>query len=242
MKYPPRPQSRSLAVSRRLRIGSLTAVAVALAGVFLWSATRSEGTERPRFPVEASDAEPSPQAGPLDPLGVHRLIQAVPFRLASPYTHAYRADQPLVSEGWLLVLGVAPDLVRPTNLFQPVLYAGLPGGTQTLERINQGHIDGVSIALLPAELDTDPSLAGVPIWFGAPELPERLTNEMIEAEATRITGLSIFRISDAALRTAGLDAGVIEVADRTRLEETAAELILQYAPGERSLAEGILID
>ncbi len=221
---------------------SLAVGAVVALGAILWVSNRSEGLERPTNPAQVSDATPAPPAPPIQSLGVQRLIRAIPFELVEPYTHRYRVSQPNVRAGWLVVLGVDPELVHPTNDFQPVLYAGLPGGAQTLERFNQGHLDGVTIAFLPRPAEAAFTLEDVPFWFGAPELPERLTDGMIATEAERIEGQSVFTATAAALRAAEPKAGAIVLANRTLLEETAAELVLQYAPGERSLAESYLIE
>lgn len=230
---------------------SAIALILTVGAATTWFATRSEGTpqerEQDRGSLIEADATPAPPAGAIRTAGVNRILRAVPFRLTEPYTHYYRADQPAVSEGWLVVLGVSPDLVRPTNNFQPVLYAGLPGGTQTLERINQGHIDGVTVAFLPGDIDDPSGLRGAPIWFGAPELPERLTEAMIETERERIADLDVFTITEAALRdtepsSSQPGATTLALANRQVLEETAAELIIQYAPGDREFAEGFLID
>ncbi len=227
--------------STKLRSTAVVA-ALTVAAASTWFATRSESTPRETQVSLPADASPAPPEGTIQPMGVTRLVRAIPFRLDESYTHYYRSDQPDITEGWIVVLGVSPELVRPTNDFQPVLYAGLPDGTQTLERINQGHLDGVSIAFLPGDIDDPRGLAETPIWFGAPELPERLTTPMIEAEAERIGSLKVFEVSAAALRTAEPAPDVLLLPDRTTLEETAAALIIQYAPSERDLAEGILIE
>ena len=221
---------------------SVVVATLTIAAATTWFATRTEGTPQGTQETVLGDASASPPAGNISPMGVSRILRAVPFRLSEPYTHYYRADQPSVSEGWLVVLGVSPDLVRPTNNYQPVLYAQLPGGTQTLERINQGHLDGVTVALLPGDIDDPAGLRNAPIWFGAPEMPERLTRAMIDTETERMEDLEVFTVSEDALRTAEPQPGVLTLADRAVLEETAAELIIQYAPGEREFAEGFLID
>ena len=230
-------------MNRPIQSRSTALVAVlTIAAASTWFATRSESTPRETQVGPIADASPAPPAGSILPTGVTHLKRAIPFRLDEPYTHYHRSDQPKVTEGWIVIMGVAPDLVRPTNDYQPVLYAALPGGTQTLERFNQGHLDGVSIAFLPGDIDLPEGLAGTSIWFGAPELPEFLTTPMIEAEAERASALNVFKVSAASLRTAEPVTSVLQLPDRTTLEETAAELILQYAPSERDLAEGILID
>ena len=226
---------------------SALAAAFAIVAASTWFATRSEGTSPGLSGTEAQiarlqDASPAPPSGTIAPMGVSRLIRAVPFRLNEPYTHWYRSDRPEVAEGWLVVIAVSPDLVAPTNDFQPVLYAELPDGTQTMERINQGHIDGVSVAFLPGDVDEPNGLRGTKIWFGAPELPERLTASMIAAEAKRIDRLDVFQVSEDALRSAETSTDTLTLADRTALEETAAALIIEYAPGERELAEAFLIE
>lgn len=237
-----RASSLALAAGAAIVLGAGVTTSILLSG----PAVGSEGTSlTPAQETEvaiARDTEPAPAAGEIAELGVYGLLRAVPFELESGYTHYYRADQPEVTRGWLLAVRVRTDLVQPTNDFQPVLYADLASGPQTVERFNQGHKDGVLIGFLP-ELDgAIGALEGVDMWFGAPELPERLTAEMIatEAERARERG-GVFELSSSSARTGAVEGSAIRLADRTELEETAAELVLELAPGEKDFAEGFLI-
>ena len=165
---------------------------------------------------------------PTFPAPVAELVVARPFTLATGYTYDWSEDRPIVSSGVLVVLKVDPDLVLPRNAAEPVLYAG----DRTVQRLNQGYESGHLIAIIPGEVD----LTRTPIWFGRPELPERVSAEMIKAEQALAARAEIQPISAEKVRFATRDS--LEVSDLyTLLREHAADLVLEYSPQESDLAK-----
>ena len=192
----------------------------------------------------------SPPPLPPPPVGHGiELVYAQPYLLDEGYTHWWRAEQPTVSAGYLLVLAVDSDLVFPRQGYQPVLYVG----GQTAERINVGFVpDELApgskanvIALVPAEHDrrgeVTLDLATTPIWFGTPELPERVDEERLLQEYVLARERGIVpppsAVVEAARRRGG---GPLYARDYVELQHHAAELIRRYSPGEADLIEGLL--
>lgn len=98
------------------------------------------------------------------PAAVDEVVYAHLFALDEGYKFEWRKEQPLVKNGYILVLKVDRDLVYPRQTAEPVLYAG----DQTAERVNVGYWSGRVVAIVPGKLD----LKKTPIWFGTPELPD----------------------------------------------------------------------
>jgi len=173
---------------------------------------------------------------------VRELVSAVPFRVEEPFTHAWRRERPAVRAGYLLVLAVDPEFVRPRDTPEPVLYAG----GQTVERVNHGFESARVVAILPSETDArgDPALdlAETPFWFGAPDLPERIDAAAIRAESERAPASAVRRFSAEEVRAALKRGGSeLVLARREDLEALAGALVLEHAPDERDLAEGLLV-
>jgi hypothetical protein len=173
---------------------------------------------------------------------VRELVSAVPFRVEQPFTHAWRRERPAVRAGYLLVLAVDPESVRPRDTPEPVLYAG----GQTVERVNHGFESARVVAILPSETDAhgDPALdlAETPFWFGAPDLPERIDAPAIRAERERAQASTVRRFSAEEVRAARKRGGSeLVLARREDLEALAGALVLEHAPDERDLAEGLLV-
>lgn len=83
-----------------------------------------------------------------------------------------------MSTGVLVVLEVDPAYVDPRDaVINPVLYAG----DVTVIRLNHGNRSGRVIGIIPGDVN----LATAPIWFGSPQLPERLTESIIQSERER---------------------------------------------------------
>jgi hypothetical protein len=185
--------------------------------------------------VSEPGSSESTTAGSPDAGGVLGLRYARRFELAETYVHQWRADGAPVRQGWLLVLDVDPALVQPRNELEPVLYAG----DQTLERVNSGHHSGRVVAVLPAPQDTE--LATLPLWFGAPELPERLTAASI-ADARRAAEAAGVVPFDARTVASAESAGGPELVleSRDQLHREAARLIQRYSPDETEFANGML--
>jgi hypothetical protein len=179
---------------------------------------------------------------PERPAGVLGLVRAQPFVLDEPYTHTWRAEQPLVRAGYLLVLDVDPQLAYPRQTETSVLYVG----AQTAERVNHGHLSGRLVVLVPSEVDAEGlpllDLARTPIWFGAPALPEQVGEAEVRAELARALAAGLPPPSTAEVeRALATGGGLFAARDRVALERHAARLILELVPQERELAEGLLV-
>lgn len=181
------------------------------------------------------------RAGRVGAAEVQGLVLAVPFELEQPYVHDWRVERPDVRSGWLLVLDVDPEKVRPTELAQPVLCAG----DETLERYHHGYESGRVVALLPADGVMRPGaaaeLASRTFFFAEPQLPEQIDAHTLSAERARAEkrGCAPFALPlvERAERRGGAP---IVVKDRRELDRLAAQLILTYSPADRARAEELL--
>lgn len=205
----------------------LVAGILVLAGGALLVANRAAGGR--------SIAGPAPRAEGGD---VRALVAAVPFELEVPWTHVWRAEQPRVQSGWMLVLEVDPEKVRPTELAQPVLCAG----RETVERLNHGHDSGRVVALLPTTAVNSDALVGTPFFFAAPALPESFGARAIERElaAAEARGARSFTPEELAVARARGGAPIY-LHDRVELDRLAAQWILEHAPTEHDRAAQMLV-
>lgn len=167
--------------------------------------------------------EPSFKPQPI--IGIERIQ---PFRLEQSFKYDWRRDQPDVRSGLLVVFKVDPDLVTPRNALEPVLYAG----NQTVQRLNQGHESGFVIGIIPEQID----LSQEPIWFGTPALPERIDAEMIARERTLAERSGILPLTATDVQSRTQDPVVVSDLT-TLLREQAAELLLEFSPQEKPLAD-----
>jgi hypothetical protein len=166
---------------------------------------------------------------PKTPSAVIDIVFARPFTLAKGYTYDWSKERPIVRSGILVVLKVNPDLVIPRNSAEPVLYAG----NQTVQRLNHGHESGHVIAIIPGEVD----LTRFPIWFGSPELPERVSVQMVRSERALADAAKIRPFAAEKIRRVTQELR-LQVSDLySLLRDHAAELVLKYSPQEKKLAE-----
>jgi hypothetical protein len=136
----------------------------------------------------------------------------------------------LVKSGVILVLKVDPALVHPRQVAEPVLYVG----NHTAQRMNFGHESGYVVALVPGDID----LTQAPIWFGTPELPERVDAAMAQAERQLADQAGIAPLAARAASVAAANGGErIHVADMTKLLAPIATLIEDHSPAEHELVE-----
>ncbi|NNM27060.1 MAG: hypothetical protein HKO59_13930, partial [Phycisphaerales bacterium] len=126
----------------------------------------------------------APPAVPATPAAIDQLVYAQPFTLDEAFRFEWQQEKPMTRSGYLLVMKVNPDLVYPRQSPEPVLYVG----KQTAQRINVGYRSGHVVAIVPAPQDeagvVTLDLAKTPIFFGTPELPERIDRTDMEAEHT----------------------------------------------------------
>lgn len=168
------------------------------------------------------------QTAPRVPSPVIDLVYTRTFVLEKSYIHDWSKDRQAFKSGTLVVLKVDPEFVIPRNAAEPVLYAG----NQTAKRLNHGHHSGHVIAIIPGDLD----LTKDPIWFGSPDLPERVTAQTIKsqrrlAEAKKIQPFSSEKIKKVTRRR-------LQESDlSSMLRNHVADLVLKYSPQEKDLAE-----
>ena len=116
------------------------------------------------------------------------------------------------------------------QLAEPVLYVG----EQTAERLNHGYPSGHVIAIAPGDLDLNKAL----LWFGTPDLPERVDTNMAKAELNlaKAAGIEPFSAKkiETALAQGGKELNGATIVDVLRV---AAGLIREYSPEEEHIAD-----
>lgn len=180
--------------------------------------------------VKSVPDDGAPPAVPAAPeqLGVE-LLSAQRFQLDAPYTHWWRAEQPQFSAGWLVVLRVDHELVRPRQAKEPVLVVG----DETAERLNVGFESGRVVALIPGDVD----LASAPIFFAPPALPEELTRDDVLAMRSAAQEEGVSPVGAASL--AAVLGAPLRFPTQDELRVFAADLIEQHAPDEVDLVRGL---
>ncbi len=189
-----------------------------------------------RKPVVRTGTVPRTHAAD-DP--VRGILYAQPFALEQPAVHWWRKERPSYSAGWLLVLEVDTALVQPTDRAEPVLYVG----HETAERVNHGWKSGRVVAIVPSPAGSDGfptlDLSTAKIWFGEPGLPEQVDAQALEQAFAAAAQALPF--SEAEINEARVFGGTpIRFPTRGELDEQAARLVLEHAPEEKDLAQGIL--
>jgi hypothetical protein len=165
---------------------------------------------------------------PRTPAAVTEVLHVQEFTLDAPYRTDWRKERPWVQAGTVLVLKVDPDLVYPRQSAEPVLYAG----EWTAERINGGYPSGILVVVVPGKLDLDKDL----IWFGSPELPERVDLEMIRREHALALDAKIRPVGAAKVKAAAENAsGKLTLRGRHALLRQVGTLILKHDPKDENL-------
>lgn len=170
---------------------------------------------------------------------VRGILYAQPFALEQPATHWWRAERPNYVAGWILVLEADTALLQPTARAEPVLYVG----HETAERVNHGFRSGRVVAIVPSPAGADGfptlDLSTAKVWFGAPGLPEQIDTAALErafAAAGDAQPFSASEIAEARKR-GGMP---IRFETRAQLDQQAGQLILEHAPEEKDLADGLI--
>ncbi|HXI12105.1 MAG TPA: hypothetical protein VNM92_05610 [Thermoanaerobaculia bacterium] len=163
------------------------------------------------------------------PVPVKNILYVRPFTVERPFLNTWSRGRAKLSTGVLVVLEVDPAyLDRRDAVVNPVLYAG----NAAVIRLNRGDQSGRVIGIIPGSID----LTTAPIWFGAPELPARVTETTVQVERRRAeqAGLRPF----AASRIARIQRPAVRVTDvGTLLRDVAAELVYEFSPQEKDLAD-----
>jgi len=167
-------------------------------------------------------------AVPATPAPVKGILATRRFTLETPYTNTWSKDRATVSSGVLVVLEVDPALVVPRETLEPVLYAG----NVAVQRLNQGDRSGRVIGIVPGDID----LTSAPIWFGSPQLPERVTESIVQTERARAEKAGVRAFPSA--RISGVQRPAVTAKDLASLLRTAAaDLVYEFSPQEKSLAD-----
>lgn len=176
-----------------------------------------------------------PPAIPATPAAVEDVVYVRPFTLENGFRFDWSKERPLVTTGTLLVLKVDKDLVIPRQAAEPVLYVG----DGTAQRVNHGNESGHVIAIVPGDVDWSKAA----IWFGTPELPERVDAAIVKTERALADKAGIKPFSTEQINAAAAKGGErLNVADLDALlRGQVAELILEYSPQEKHLADAFRV-
>ncbi len=172
-------------------------------------------------------------AVPATPAAVDAVVYARKFTMTEGYKFRWCKEKPMVTSGYLLVLKVNKDLVFPRQCAEPVLFVG----KQTAERLNVGYKSGYVVAIAPCNDDLNQTR----IWFGTPQLPELVDQNVAEAEHTLANNAGIQPFSTKALESAVTrGADKLEASGIVDVLRVAADLIRQYSPDEEKLAKTLV--
>ncbi len=172
--------------------------------------------------------------------GVRRVVFAQPFELASSAVHRARADKANFAAGWLVVFSVDPALALPRQEPEPVLQFG----DELALRVNHGYPDGMQVAVLPVGQDQalGTALAQLPLWFGEPGVPDQLSELDLDSRLAlaQANGVGARPLDEVRAATARAGAAR-KFSGEDELWRAAAQLVLEWAPSERELAQGFLL-
>jgi len=173
-----------------------------------------------------------PSARPADVTGVFYARQ---FTLDRPYKYEWRRDEPSITSGWLLVVGVTPDLARQKNTFNPVLYVGRYPAEIAATDFNLGRM----VVIVPGDVD----LAHDPVYFGSVELPSEVSPERAGQEMQAAIAAGFRPVAPSTLRLAeSASGGSVHLTDGHALYAgPVADAIDAYAPQAHFVAEDLRV-
>ncbi len=144
------------------------------------------------FALAAVAAEP---VVPVDTgTSVRELVWAQPITLQAPHVASLRAGAPTVVAGVLLELRVDPELMMPSQLFEPVLYVG----SSVAHKFNWDPVSGCAVVWASGPYD----LATEPVFFGSLELPERVDHDRATAEVQAARDVGVLPMSSEQITRA----------------------------------------
>jgi hypothetical protein len=176
----------------------------------------------------------APPQVPATPAAVQDIVFAQPFTLDQGEVSTWRADRPVVDSGYIVVLKVNPDLVYPRQSAEPVLYVG----DTTAERLNVGYRSGYVVAIVGADVTGDKAmdLSKVKIWFGTPELPERVDATRIAQESALADAAGIKPFAADKIANLLAQNQTLNEATKAGILNEVAALIRRFSPQEEELA------
>ena len=178
---------------------------------------------------------------PTTPAPTGKVHYAERVVLEESFPFEWRAERPEVNAGWLLVVDVDPACVVPRQTEQPVLYVG----KQVAMRYNVGFRAKRVVIFVPSAVDANGAftlkLTEAPIWFGAPDLPERVDQNLIDAERAVADDLGVTpRPANELTPLVERQRAPRVIANRSELDRAAARLIIRYVPEEEELGRLLL--
>jgi len=180
--------------------------------------------------------EPAVASRPATPAPIVEVLELRPIRTVVPWRHEWHADKPEVSEGWIVVLRVAPELARPRQTEQPILMAD----AMPLEVVNLGYPAGTLVAVLPRRAADEPGAAERTFHFAAPGLPELVDAEAGERHRRAAVAAGIGpRPADEIARAFAAGGEPQSVRARRDLDATFAALLRRHAPSETEIADAL---
>lgn len=163
---------------------------------------------------------------PATPAPAGTILLARPFTLDQSFTFGWSADHPEVTHGWILVLEVEPQLIRPRETQEPILFVG----PFVAQQINGNFATGRVVVIVPGDVDFQNDL----VWFGSSGLPEQTGPKQVLAERNKAVAAGIRPFPRSAV-TAARDKGgePAQFASKLELLNAAARLVREYASAER---------
>ncbi|GIW74611.1 MAG: hypothetical protein KatS3mg103_1133 [Phycisphaerales bacterium] len=176
----------------------------------------------------------APPQIPATPAAVQDIVFAQPFVLDQGEVSTWRAERPMVTSGYILVLKVNPDLVYPRQSAEPVLYVG----DTTAERLNVGYRSGYVVAVVGAPIEGQDALdlAKAKIWFGTPELPERVDAARIAQESALADAAGIKPFPADKIKALLEQNQTLREPNKAAILDEVAALIRRFSPQEEELA------
>lgn len=171
------------------------------------------------------------------------LLYAQPVTLEEPTTYLMRADQPVVSAGYLVVVQTNPAILPVRQAHNPLLFAG----DMPIERINGDEEPRVFIGFVPSALDARGAialdLARTPLFWAYPEvLPEALKPDLAQAAlAHGLASGAAPQPKESVNRALAAGGPVVHLGTYGDLRRHAANVIEQFSPGEVDLIVGLRV-
>lgn len=178
----------------------------------------------------------APPQIPATPAAVQDIVFIQPFTLEQGEQSTWRAEKPVVTSGYIIVLKVNPALVYPRQTAEPVLYVG----DTTAERLNVGYLSGHVVAVVGAEITGEKAmdLSKVKIWFGTPELPERVDATRIAQESALADAAGIKPFAAQKISALLAQNETLREANKAGILDDVAALIRRFSPDEEHVAAG----
>jgi len=172
--------------------------------------------------VELLGSAPVWAAPPLScgPSAVQDIDAAVSFVLRSPYADPAMRGAPSVGRGLAIVVHADPALIEPRAEATPVLYAGASAA-----EIVCASSSGRLLVLVPGNID----LEAVPIWFGPPAFPDKVTPSSAAGTLEDARAAGVRPLPGSSVQAARARGGrPIMAADRAELFERLRPLAEEY--------------